>query len=197
MIILYVTHPEVDMDPTIPVPHWRLSRLGADRARVFAERDVVPRGAPIFASTERKAVELAQILASRSSGNVTTVEELGENDRSSTGFLKSTDFEAMVDRFFGTPLDGPEGWESAVEAQDRIVRTVSSIVQHVTEAAVFCGHGGVGTLLKCYVAGRQISRNEDQGVLGWKGGGNCFTFELSPRRLISDWTAMEHFAGIS
>ena len=57
--------------------------------------------------------------------------------------------------------------------------------------AVFCGHGAVGTLLKCHVAGRPIARREDQGHSGNPGGGNCFVFDLAAGVLHSEWTALE------
>ena len=195
MPFLYITHPEVVIDPAVPMPRWGLSDIGAERARAFAKRQVVPRRAPIFSSTERKAVELAEIIAEESGGRVETDERFGENDRSSTGFLHAERFEQVVEQFFGDPDNGPEGWESARAAQRRIVAAVTAAVAETTGPAIFCGHGAVGTLLKCHAGGRRIARSEDQRVRAWKGGGNCFVFELHPLRLLSDWVAMEDFVG--
>jgi len=44
------------------------------------------------------------------------------------------------------------------------------------------------------VAGRPISRAEDQSRHGDKGGGNCFVFDLEAMVLECEWTAMENFA---
>ena len=33
MHALYITHPQVRIDPTVPVPEWGLSETGAQRAR--------------------------------------------------------------------------------------------------------------------------------------------------------------------
>jgi broad specificity phosphatase PhoE len=188
---LYITHPEVVIDPAVPMPQWGLSDVGAARARALARRGVLPRGTPIFSSTERKAIELAEIIAAESGGEVIAEEAFGENDRSATGFLAGEKFEAVVERFFADPAHGPEGWESALEAQQRIVNAVRSALVRSRGEAVFCGHGAVGTLLKCWVAGRAIARREDQRVMAWRGGGNCFVFEIEPRRLIRDWVRME------
>jgi len=192
---LYITHPEVVIDPAVPMPRWGLSDVGMARARAFARRSVVPRGLPIFSSTERKAMELAEIIAPESVSKVISEEAFGENDRSSTGYLPGEQFEAVVERFFADPAHGPDGWESALEAQQRIVDAVLSALARTHGNAVFCGHGAVGTLLKCWVAGRPIARSEDQRVIASKGGGNCFLFEVEPQRLISDWVAMEAFDG--
>ncbi|MNL46988.1 hypothetical protein D3C87_1697520 [compost metagenome] len=56
---------------------------------------------------------------------------------------------------------------------------------------IFCGHGAVGTLLKCRIGNRRISREEDQGRIGAPGGGNGFLFDLAARQLLTDWTPME------
>ena len=57
--------------------------------------------------------------------------------------------------------------------------------------AVFCGHGAVGTLLKCHCGARAISRDEDQRRMAHPGGGNAFVFDVSRRALYCDWMAME------
>ncbi|WP_193337693.1 histidine phosphatase family protein [Devosia beringensis] len=196
MRALYVTHPQVEMDAQIPVPLWRLSELGRQRAEAFAARGVVPAGAMIFTSRETKAMELADILAAATGTPVLSDHLMGENDRSATGFLPPSLFEAMADRFFAEPEVSAEGWERAVDAQRRIVDTVTTALASVPPdvPAVFCGHGAVGTLLKCHLAGRPIARSEDQSRHANKGGGNCFAFDLDPARLSGEWQAMEDFA---
>ena len=121
---------------------------------------------------------------------------MGENDRSATGFLPSDAFEAMADRFFGFPQISAQGWEKAIDAQSRIVAAVSRALAAVPRErpVVFCGHGAVGTLLKCHLDGRPIARSEDQSRHGHSGGGNCFAFDINPNRLGGEWRAMEDLA---
>lgn len=195
MRLIYLTHPEVTVDPNIPVPQWGLSPVGQARAEALAKRGVLPHRAPLIASSERKAVALAEILARHTHGLVHTDGALDENDRSATGYLPADRFEALADRFFAEPEKSAEGWERAVDAQERVVRAVAEALERVREPAVFCGHGGVGTLLKCFVAGRPIGRDEDQGRRGHAGGGNAFVFDFEARRLIADWMPFEEFAG--
>jgi broad specificity phosphatase PhoE len=183
------------MDANVPVPLWGLSEQGRQRAMEFAGRGVVPAGAMIFSSRETKAMELADILAASSDAIVLTDHLMGENDRSATGFLPPALFEQTADRFFAEPQTSIDGWERAIDAQQRIVATVRTALSSVPEgvAAVFCGHGAVGTLLKCHVAGRPIARAEDQSRGGDKGGGNCFVFDLEAGVLGCEWTPMEQF----
>lgn len=196
MRALYVTHPQVNMDGLVPVPLWGLSETGRRRARAFAARGVVRVGARLFSSTERKAVDLAEILAMATRTSIITDHGLGENDRSATGFLPPALFEATADRFFAEPEISVDGWEPAIDAQRRIVRAVTAALAGMPDdaVAVFCGHGAVGTLLKCFVGGRPIARSEDQRRRADPGGGNCFVFDLVAGRLDCDWTPMEDMA---
>lgn len=193
MAALYLTHPQVRLDPAVPVPLWGLSEEGRRRAEAFAERYIVPPGTFIFSSRETKALELAEILAAKAGTPVLADHLMGENDRSATGFLPPALFEETADRFFARPEESVHGWERAVDAQTRIVATIKTALDSVPPdfPVIFCGHGAVGTLLKCYLGGRAIDRSEDQRRLANPGGGNGFLFDAQTRRLKSDWMPME------
>lgn len=192
-LALYLSHPEVAIDPAVPVTLWPLSAEGQARAARLASRLAWPTHAVVFSSTERKAMDLAETILARGSARLVADPTFGENDRSATGFLPPDLFETTADRFFAAPGESIEGWEPAAEAQRRIVAAVSIALASLPEGAVaiFCGHGGVGTLLKCHLAGRPISRNEDQSRKAASGGGNGFVFATGPARLLTDWTPFE------
>ena len=192
MFALYITHPQVEMDPAVPVPDWRLSAHGRQRALLAARADWVRQIGRFVASTERKAIETAEIL---SAGRlpVETDHAMGENDRSATGFLPPDAFEAAADEFFAHPHRSYRGWERAVDAQARIVSAVERVLaDHDPKIPIaFVGHGGVGTLLKCRLKGTPIRREGDQPA----GGGNLFAFRLADRTVSCEWTPMESCKG--
>jgi len=196
MYALYVTHPQVVMDPDVPMPMWSLSPEGEERARRFAQHPLVKGVRNIISSTERKAIELAQAMAVGARAPFTTGHEFGENDRSSTGYVPADRFEQLADAFFAQPDESVEGWESARGAQARIAGAFeATIALHDPERPVaFAGHGAVGTLLKCYLTGREIARSEDQRVIGNPKGGNVLVIRLSDLELFGDWTPMEELA---
>jgi len=105
---------------------------------------------------------------------------MGENDRSSTGFLHEDAFQAAANWFFAHPYESFQGWERAIDAQHRIVTAVQAVLSaHDPETPIaFIGHGGVGTLLKCHLGERPISRLEDQPG----GGGNLSHSPLPPAK---------------
>ena len=192
MYALYITHPQVQIDPAVPVPDWGLSERGRERALVAASLDWAKEIGRFAASTERKAIETAEIL---SAGRlpVETDHAMGENDRSATGFLPPGAFEDAANWFFAHPQESFKGWERAADAQARIVAAVERVLAgHDPETPIaFVGHGGVGTLLKCHLMGKPIARDGDQPA----GGGNLFAFRLADRAVTCDWTAMESWKG--
>lgn len=193
---LYITHPEVVIDPAVPTPRWGLSALGRQRALAFAGRGILPPGTRFFSSTERKALDLAEILAETHGGRVSASDNFNENDRSSTGFLAGSAFAEAVAALFGEPERSFRGWERAVDAQARIVAAVRTALAETPDdvPVVFCGHGCVGSLLKCHLAGRPIRLEEDQRLMAAAGGGNVISFDRGRFVLLSDWQAMEDFA---
>ncbi|MDE1992202.1 MAG: histidine phosphatase family protein [Rhizobiaceae bacterium] len=193
MYALYITHPQVRIDPAVPVPDWGLSDVGAARARLAAERPWARELGLIVSSGERKAIETAAILASASGAAVETIEAMHENDRSATGFLAPPEFEAAADWFFAHPEESFKGWERAIDAQRRIVCEVEAVLaRHDPQVPIaFVGHGGVGTLLKCHLQRKPIARQGDQPG----GGGNLFGFDLAKRVVSCDWTPMEDWQG--
>jgi broad specificity phosphatase PhoE len=85
------------------------------------KQDWMPGLRTIYCSTERKAIEGAAILAKALGLPYSASPELGENDRSSTGYLPQKEFAAVVAEFFGKPEESVRGWERAIDAQTRIV----------------------------------------------------------------------------
>ncbi|TXH81241.1 MAG: histidine phosphatase family protein [Rhizobium sp.] len=193
MYALYITHPQVRIDPDVPVPEWGLSDVGAARTRMAATRPWAQRLGRIVSSGERKAIETAEILAAASGAPIEIIEATHENDRSATGFLTPPEFEKAADWFFANPHESFRGWERAIDAQARIVSNVEAVLSlHDPKAPIaFVGHGGVGTLLKCHLEGRPIARQGDQPP----GGGNLFCFDLAKRAVSCDWTPMEDWMG--
>ncbi len=172
---VYLTHPQVQIDPGVPVPDWGLSDLGKERARNAASMPWAGEIRHVISSAERKAIETAETFADVFGLSVTPIEAMHENDRSATGFLPPDEFERVADCFFAKPETSVRGWERAVDAQTRIVGEVRKCLADITdpEPVLFAGHGGVGTLLKCFLMGTPIDRRHDQ----LPGGGCWYRFD--------------------
>src|SRR5690606_960777 len=114
----YLTHPQVEIDSKIPVPLWRLSGVGRARVEAVLDRPWLRTVKRILSSDETKAVEAAAIIAAHVRVPIEVDPQMGENDRSSTGFLEPPAFEVAADRFFAEPDKSWNGWERAVDAAD-------------------------------------------------------------------------------
>lgn len=183
--VLYVTHADVAIDPDVPVPDWGLSERGKQRHRLHAQALRAQPPDVIWCSPERKARDAAAILSKILDRPVQEEEDLSENDRSATGFLEPSAFEAAADAFFAHPDQSFRGWEKARDAQARIVAAVGRIADRTAGGRIcIVAHGGVGALLLCHVKGLEISRTQDQPPTK---GGNAFRFYWPDRVLQHGW----------
>lgn len=182
MASYFITHPEVVVDPNLPIEQWSLSPAGLDRARLIPRSCWDDGVIQIVSSTEQKAIETAGILAAAVDKPFLRLAALGENDRSSTGYLPLWEFEAMVDEFFAHPEASTRGWETAADAQRRIVDAVRSLTTAPLRHTAIVAHGAVGALLYSDLTGRAISREFDQ-----PGQGSWFEFDPETWTALHGW----------
>lgn len=187
--VYVITHPDVVVDPSIPVPRWPLSPRGLERMRKLLERAWVREVGAVWSSDEQKAIDGAVVLADHLGLAPRQREDLGENDRSSTGFLVEKEFQATADEFFARPDESVRGWERAADAQARIAGAIDAVAAGETAAAIaVVTHGGVASLLLCRLLGEPISRRNEQ---PGRAGGNYFCFEWPSHRLLEGWTPID------
>jgi broad specificity phosphatase PhoE len=187
--VRYLTHPQVKIDPALPVPIWGLSEVGRMRTEALANVGWLSGTTQIISSGELKALETAEIIGRELNITVEVKHAMHENDRSATGFLPPEEFEMVADQFFAQPLVSIRGWERAIDAQLRITREVEHVLARKrTGDVLFVGHGAVGTLLFCHYSGLAIDRAYDQPA----GGGHYFTFVRDGRHVLHPWRSMEY-----
>lgn len=185
--IYFLSHPEVAIDKSIPITEWDLSSVGQERLKQLLKKPWIQEIGLIYSSNERKAITAAEYLAAKLKLPVTFLADLGEIDRSSTGFLELTEFDKTVDAFFANPNQSIRGWESAKNAQRRIVACIEKILKanKANKDIVIVSHGGVGALLISYLKGEPISRLEDQ-----PGQGYYFIIDRESRKLLKSWQSI-------
>lgn len=188
--VYFITHPDVVIDPSVPVPRWPLSARGIERMRVFLTNPWVRRIGSVYCSKEQKAIDAAVLLAAHCAIAYQTVAELGENDRSFTGYLPSAEFQATADLFFAHPERSVRGWETALSAQRRISRAIDSILESEARPGdiAIVSHGGVGTLHLCRLKHQPISRAAEQPGTN---GGNYYAFEARTKSLLHEWKPID------
>lgn len=185
-MIWYLSHPEVIVDPCVPVPDWRLSEKGRDRIAGAVADGWPGRIARIVTSPERKARDTAGLFAAKCGVAPMVIDGMSEIDRSSTGYVPHARHEALADAFFERPAASADGWETAQAAQGRVAAAFDAAIVGESHILIV-GHGGVGTLLWCHLSGAEISRQHDQVA-----GGGCF-YRIDPVTLrpLETWRRIE------
>jgi broad specificity phosphatase PhoE len=188
--VYFITHPDVVIDPTVPVPQWPLSARGRSRMQRLLRRDWLRQVEAIYCSTEQKAIDGATLLSEATGIPFQAVAELGENDRSATGYLPPAEFDATVEAFFARPGESVRGWERAEAAQARIVGAVTRIARIAPGSGPLAvvSHGGVGALLLCHLTGQPISHTAEQ---PGRSGGNYFLCHVPGGTLIYGWRPID------
>jgi len=188
MLVHYLSHPQVDINPDIPVSSWGLNHTGEARILKLIEAGWLNEVSRVVSSAEVKAIETANPIAQALNAPVEVRQAMHENDRTSTGYLPSEEFELVASEFFANPHKSIRGWEKAIDAQRRIVSETENVLRnHINGNLVIVGHGAVGTLLFCHYSNLPISRQYDQ-----KGSGNYFSFLKDKRQVLHGWRPMEH-----
>lgn len=117
------------------------------------------------------------------------MKELGEFDRTSTGYQPKDVFMNNVVKFFMHPDKSVLGWEKSIDAQKRIVETISNIVtQNSNRNILIISHGGVGALYLASLLKEPISFKYNQPE---NGGGNYFIVNLDNKQVEKNWTPIE------
>ena len=182
----YLSHPRVQIDPAVPVPEWGLSDEGRRQAAAMLHQPWVATIGRLVCSPERKARETAELLAENLGIELEVRDGTGEIDRSATGFVPAERHEQLADRCFALPDESADGWEPAASAQARIVGALADLLVDTGPEVAVVGHGGVGTLLWCHLAGVSIDRRHDQ-----PGQGHHWAFDRSEQRVLHGWRPLD------
>ena len=189
-LVYFITHPEVVIDPGVPVPKWPLSHQGRERMKKLLVQPWIDSISAVYCSTEQKAIDGAEILAGHLSIGYGMDEGLGEIDRSATGYLPQQEHAATAELFFSRPERSIRGWETACDAQRRIAAAVEEVIEGDKGKGniAIVSHGGVGTLHLCQLKGCPISWEERQ---PGGSGGNYYCFEAQSKTLVHGWRSID------
>lgn len=190
--IIFLSHPEVNIDPAIPVPQWSLSEKGRARMVGFCHRrGILKNVCSVFTSDEKKAADCGQIAREILSIPHFDNALLREIDRSATGFLPPAEHSAVSREAFERPDERIRGWESAVAAQRRIVLGLEQVCNDPRRPAgdvLIVSHGGVGLLLLCRLLSEPIGRKR---VMQNAGGGCFYIIDRKARKVLALWEDMD------
>jgi broad specificity phosphatase PhoE len=186
----FITHPDVVIDPGVPVPRWPLSERGRARMQQLLGQIWVQNVGSVYSSTEQKARDGAEIVAAYLGRPYQAIEGLSERDRSATGYLPHEEHMAVAAEFFAHPEHSIRGWERAVDAQRRIVSTIDDLLRRDQGQGdiIIVSHGAVGILYRCWLKQLPIDGQEQPPNAN---GGNYFCLDAQTRTLVQDWRVID------
>ena len=188
----FITHPQVVINPDVPAPQWPLSDLGRERMRQLSQQPWTQEIGSIYSSREQKAIDGAGILADALGLSFTKMEALGEIDRASTGYLPFDEFMGVYAEFLANPTSSVRGWEVLVDAQQRIIEAIDTVVDDakgVDGHIAVVAHGVVGLLYLCHIKGCPVSQEQEHPNAA--GGGNYFCVNVDNGVLLRDWQPID------
>jgi broad specificity phosphatase PhoE len=150
--LYFIKHARPDIQALIPANGWHLSESGRQDCQSIINQLADQEFKRIFSSSEPKAVETAEIIASGLSLPFEIQPGLHEHDRSNTPYFKSkTDFENQVKDFFNNPASLVMGKETALQVFLRFKQAIDQvIVTNAHQNIAVVSHGTVITLLVSY-----------------------------------------------
>jgi broad specificity phosphatase PhoE len=181
--LIFVTHPDVDVDPSRPRSEWTLSTKGFEELQNLIAKDFWGNIKSIFCSKEFKASQVAEKIAEVHNLKVIKIDGLEEINRESTGFLPEEKYRLAIEDFYIHPADSYKGWETAYEATERIKECVNRLVKESEDSYfVIIGHGMIGSCLSCWIKGIDPTFNEDNGISS-----SYITIDWDNKKIIHDW----------
>lgn len=185
--VYFLTHPDVVIDKNVSIHEWDLSEAGREKLQKILDLSWISSIGAVYSSNEQKAKAAGKVIAEKLNLSLKIKQELGEMDRSSTGFLPYDEFTSVVEEFFQNPDKSIRGWERATDAQDRIIKVLEEIQGEVSQDnnILIVSHGGVGALLLAKLEGKSIRNRTDQPEMG-----SYFIFDRKTKLPKSSWAKM-------
>ena len=148
-----VRHANVEIDPDVPAPRWRLSDKGQSDAARLAGASSWRQLALVASSPEPKALETARPIAVAAGLHVRVDADLREVERS-PALMSRKEWRETVDTYLRSGLPG---WEAPDAAAERLALRVDALAAEADGSIGVVSHGTVLTLFLAARAGRPPS----------------------------------------
>lgn len=151
MEIYFLTHTSTQVSPNIPIEQWPLSEKGKFQALEIAKKLINLGITQIVNSEELKAIETAEIIASKLLLPHHSIKGIQEVRRKIDKILPLEEFmQVCVDY-----LDGrtPDGWEERYTAQNRLITSLTELINSSDDKEIILvvGHGLSAILVESYI----------------------------------------------
>ena len=152
--VYLLRHAHTEVDSGHPVSSWSLSSKGLEQAR--AAKDAIGLNFDsIYSSSEKKAIQTAEIFLPSPENNILTNHLLNELNRDAGPFMTSEDYKKAVKFALENPEHGVHHWEPARNAYRRFLQGIKQIEEENAGAIILVvSHGLVLSLFFAYALGQ-------------------------------------------
>ncbi len=183
--LIYITHPEVIINPAIAIDEWVLSPLGWDRVEKLLALKFWQEVEKVYTSSEPKAYMIGEKVSKKYGIELEKISDLREIDRSATGIISPlSDYMQVVQLSYENIKEMAKGWESISNVMLRNSNAVEMLkTKYNGKTFVIIGHGCAGTTIKCHIKKVNPTFQEDPQKTG------CyFIANLDTNEIIQDWS---------
>ena len=145
--LVLIRHSAVVVEPGVLAARWRLSKNGRFLSHHLADQLRPYRPTRFVTSDEAKAVETGRIMAAQLGLPCTIEADLHEHNRAGLPFFEDkVAWKTAVSHFFAQPDQPVLGEETAVQARQRLERTISRLQQqYPDDKLAMVSHGRILT----------------------------------------------------
>lgn len=158
--LYFIAHAEVVPDPGISIAMWNYTDYGMSRWEKILKKLWIKDIEKIYTSPESRALSAAEGLTKSLGYSLHTREDLGPIKKPDIGKVTPEEYAAALAQFYQFPDKSLAGWETASDAQKRIVTATSSILQESQTVAYIAviSHEDLGNLLLSHVKQVEIQQ---------------------------------------
>lgn len=153
--LILIKHASPEVIPGQPPETWKLSDKGRQSCVPLAEKLAAYSIAKIFSSSEPKAIETAELVATKLGITTEVANDLFEHDRSDVPHMRSGEFISAMEQFFRRPDELVLGKETASECEQRFDAAIKDLLTaHAGKEIAVVSHGTVLALFLAKLTGR-------------------------------------------
>ena len=141
--LILIKHAKPVVNPDVPSDEWGLGDEGRERAAKMVDTLRPYEITALASSTEPKAKQTADVIASGLGCGVREVEGLHEHDRRNVPHMDTREFISAVAQFFRHPRRLVLGGETAEQAYKRFADAVDGVIEAATGDVAIVTHGTV------------------------------------------------------
>ncbi len=143
-ILILIRHSLPELDASVPPKKWLLNEKGKEQARLLARHLLTHSIRRVMSSSEPKAIETAQIVATYLCLTTEIVPGLHEHERPLTKLTSEAHYKKTIARLFSEPDKLTFGSETANEAGERFERTIQNLLwRYPDQGLAIVSHGTV------------------------------------------------------